>query len=327
MRGSALVVAIFIISIVGSVAFGMGRLLFLENDMAAAYENGSVAFYAAESGLEEAFLLYRYDQNDQVPTDPTKIERNNIDTLISTNNQNLTDPVDGSQHVYDLAMMSDNGIGADNLADAKYTQAYCSDPAKTDCVVRDEVKTFKIDASDPNHTLKDVDFTFKPIADSTLTGSFFAGKPQCALIEAKIVGKKLPNGPLDEWKMIFYNPDAACTYINPTTGAKIIDKGDGSNRPYDTSSIQSYKIQKLKENICPTLSLEEAELTIRPIGAHMAFNLSKNYVLNPGNLYGATTRIQSSGYYGGVSQTLTKNIDRQSGSVYDLFDYVIYKAQ
>jgi hypothetical protein len=38
------------------------------------------------------------------------------------------------------------------------------------------------------------------------------------------------------------------------------------------------------------------------------------------------TKVESTGYYGGVSRKLEATIDRQSGTLYDLFDYVIYKT-
>ena len=41
---------------------------------------------------------------------------------------------------------------------------------------------------------------------------------------------------------------------------------------------------------------------------------------------GPYTNISTTGYYGGTTRKLEANIDRQSGTLYDLFDYVIYKA-
>ena len=41
---------------------------------------------------------------------------------------------------------------------------------------------------------------------------------------------------------------------------------------------------------------------------------------------GPYSYLNSTGYYGGVTRTLTANIDRQSGTLYDLYDYVIFKG-
>ena len=40
---------------------------------------------------------------------------------------------------------------------------------------------------------------------------------------------------------------------------------------------------------------------------------------------GPYTTVQSTGYFGSVVKKLSADIDRQSGTLYDLFDYVVYK--
>ena len=59
-RGSALIIALLIMATVGGVTFGIGRLFFLDRSITALYENSTIAYYAAESGLEEGMLRYRY---------------------------------------------------------------------------------------------------------------------------------------------------------------------------------------------------------------------------------------------------------------------------
>lgn len=66
-RGSALIISMMLIATVGAVAFGIAKLLFADTAISATYENGAVAYYAAESGIEEGFLRYKYNMNAEVP--------------------------------------------------------------------------------------------------------------------------------------------------------------------------------------------------------------------------------------------------------------------
>ena len=56
-----------LITSIGVITFGIGRALFVQTQTGALYENGVMAYYAAESGIEEGFLMYRYNQNSEIP--------------------------------------------------------------------------------------------------------------------------------------------------------------------------------------------------------------------------------------------------------------------
>jgi hypothetical protein len=83
-------------------------------------------------------------------------------------------------------------------------------------------------------------------------------------------------------------------------------------------------------------SSSKITLTLKPlyydayIGISTAACLTPNACNNNDKgivMPGPFTNIQSTGYYGGVTRTISANIDRQSGTLYDLFDYVIFEKQ
>lgn len=336
-RGSALVVAIFIITIVGSVAFGMGRLLFLETGTAVSYENGAIAYYAAESGLEESFLRYRFDQNTEVPQNTTTaalssdlVARKDLTnpasgSLLSLSWSNISKSVNDFQdtdQVYDLHMNSH--VANFDPSGGDLATVSCNKDS-INCVLRDEVKKYDVDFhdTDPSNPTKDIDFTFMPKSDNPGTPTVFGENGgYCALIEMKIVGKVAGSSEARERKMLFYNDDEVhCQY------GSMITKRDGTNRSYGGGINGSFTIYNIKSIIWPSEDLVEAELRIRPIGNTIAFSVKRSDGANLGSLFGAKSEITSRGYFGGIERKLTANLDRQSGSLYDLFDYVIYKAE
>ena len=68
----------------------------------------------------------------------------------------------------------------------------------------------------------------------------------------------------------------------------------------------------------------KVELSLKSIGCDAYFGIkpvnSTKQVVQP------YSTIKSTGYYGGVTRTLEARIDRQAGTLYDLFDFVIYDS-
>jgi Tfp pilus assembly protein PilX len=338
-RGSALIIALFIISAIGSVSFGVGRLIYLQIASANAYEKGIYAYYAAESGIEEGFLRYRYDQEATVPSNidisNEKVYRsnlalktsntgsNNLGILPSTVNNEITN------QVYDLRInpfvkifgydVDNDGVSKEDLKSPQYGL----DPANSALqIVRDESKKFKVDLSG----LKDLRFYFKPIKGSALSGSSILDNENCVLIEAKIVAKTNPTSNLEEHKKIYKN--SACDYglafnfsDSETVGTYVQD----SSISVDGVTVFIYRIDSLKDVWFGHNGIvDQAELFIKPIGASLVFLIEpKN---NNDIIFGPNTKITSAGYYMGIKRGLEANVDRQSGSLYDLFDYVVYNA-
>jgi hypothetical protein len=80
-------------------------------------------------------------------------------------------------------------------------------------------------------------------------------------------------------------------------------------------------------------ALPALQITIKPVGNYNAndgiyFGFQQgNTAINAVRTTGPTTTINSVGYFAGNSRQITANIDRQSGTIMDIFNYVIYKGQ
>lgn len=348
-RGSAIVIAVLLITAIGAIAFSFGRVLYLELANASLYENGVGAYYAAESGVEEGFLRYRFDtnRNPEVPftswstTTSNMVFRNQLTNCnsgcVQTGGTNLTNEIgisktgtlvtDDANQFYDLRVGSKGGVfagddvngGGVDLTDL--TDSLYGPVGSSYRVARDDSK--KIDMGNiyaPGMDL-DVHLYFKPVA-GTATGVAPFTSEACMLIEAEIIGQKGTN--IEQKKVLLENP--TCSY----SGTNISVNGEGFV-PYIDSANGYYSVTDLKSVIAPTVTYSNASLYLKPIGADMKFMLQEvtpgstgDLAANP--LFAANATITSTGYYGGVAKTLSANIDRQSGTLYDLFDYVIYQV-
>jgi hypothetical protein len=140
-----------------------------------------------------------------------------------------------------------------------------------------------------------------------------------AFIEAKITGTV--GGSLEEYKKALIPPFTAS------------GRGWGSDSYVEMSQIgaaRTYQVVSLRNKVAgvdrfdtDATNNNRVFLYLKPIGYHDitiglapegAFPISAPY-----------STIKSTGYYGGVGRTLTAKIDRQSGTVYDIFDFVTYQ--
>ncbi|MFA5926791.1 MAG: pilus assembly PilX N-terminal domain-containing protein [Patescibacteria group bacterium] len=326
-RGSALIITIFLLTAIGGTVFGLSRLLFAESTISSIYESGIVAYYSAESGIEESFLRYRYDRDTEVPFDDLAYNRNEFtrSNLSDGSQPNVALPLDVSKAYYDLKLGS-RSVAHGNVnkiisipftltaADDKNYGEHRFAPYR---ILKDEAKKFKV-----NLSTSDIQFFFRPIASSSDSGTTLDSR--CVLLEMKLTGKQ--GGNLEEHKLMFYNNSAVCNGINSN-----IDPSSRINYTLHPTNgyapINGIKAKFMLKGMGDMLD-PEAELSVKPIGADIAFAFRD--MNNPTGIglpiYGPYTHVESTGYFNGTSRKLTADIDRQSGTLYDLFDYVVYKA-
>lgn len=372
-RGSAIIISMLMISAIGVIAFSIGRLLFWEVSAATAYENGAIAYYAAESGIEEGFLRYRYNQNSEIPYGNStnlwtigedKVFRANLtDKLVNLGNSNnvgitQTDPdnIDSAKQSYDLRMgyIGTNGLpyyGQDVNNDGVLDAGDISDEnyADIDSITGKDYSSLNI-AKDEAYK---VDLTNLDLASNQLVlmaqfpNIVDAGHPlnsdpvnKCkALIEIKITVKD-PSGITNEYKALMnYDPSSSnCSARLGIEADKMLgvegNSGSiGSNGFYYVKgdlrqifteagvttpqhSVMPYPEVSLF--IKPLYYNAKIGLTVNGCDKKTSFCSNKNRVVS-----GPYTTVESTGYFGNSSRKLVANIDRQSGTVYDLFDYVI----
>ncbi|MEK9155885.1 MAG: hypothetical protein AAB360_01110 [Patescibacteria group bacterium] len=315
-RGSAIIISIFLISAATSVIFGVGRLMFQEISTVPIYEKGIAAYYAAESGIEEGFLRYRYNNENEVPiqewslAESSRVYRSNISTGVVETGVNLgginrtVNLSNNRDQIYDLRMgsqsesygtLTDLGAGSDSPY----------------YLPRDEARKFKI-----LFPARDIDLAFRP-RGNTGGGAATLRNQNCVLLEAKLVGRLTLADSLEEHKAIFGNN--TCDYTGLLAA--------GTYKTYDLQVSGNAVIDNMRAQIWNSGDLAEAELILKPIGADIGFTFADSVDPARYPLYGPYSIIQSYGYYGGVSRRLEAKVDRQSGTLYDLFDYVVYQKE
>lgn len=354
-KGSALIIAIMLIAAIGAIAFGIGKLLFLEVGNQQIYENGSIAYYAAESGIEEGLLRYRYNQNSEVPfTDWTLGDTKAFGSNLSTNTAqtgssnagvSLVSGISNTQQSYDLRIgylgTDDNpwyghltgtntSLSDLDLKDASYSTGNYSvlDIQKDDSV--------KIDLTGLVLNTGDALKLMIRYKGADLSG---ANNNYCnALMETTFTYDPTDGSGVKQYKSLLNVNPSSCSSVNGIN----INKMLSANTALSMSPSSGYyytvvdnivsSVFNEAHVVIPASDSGSLTLALKPLNYSASIGLMKTKCATAGActdsvdvIAGPFTTIQSTGYYGGVTRKLVANIDRQSGTLYDLFDYVINK--
>lgn len=359
-RGTALIIAILLISAIGAVGFSFGRVFLAEFANARLHENSIVAFYSAESGIEEGFLRYRYSRNAEVPfadwsisaTERIKFNLVNITTSTSPQPQDKTvaPATPGSNQYYYLRMGyagtanklpffgQDRNLDGDLTVDDIQNIAY-GDGDSSLTIIKDD--SYKIDLSNVlSDTTKDINLYTKFIGDSSNLAT--AAK---AFMQVKLVIDINGTGStVKEYKTIISeNPTSTCVLLHITEAVSCNDQIITANQI--TLSLQyshAWNVDGLlakwraRDGFPPVSPSSKVTLTLKPynyaakigiVSTDCATSSDASCEYDAATVVpGPYTIVSSVGFYKNVYRTIEANIDRQSGSLYDLYDYVIYKA-
>ncbi len=356
-RGSALIIAMMMIATIGAIAFGIAKLLFADSNIATIYENGSLAYYAAESGIEEGFLRYKFNRNAEIPYakpssnlywtfgQDTVVFRNNLTdktVTLGTDNVGINFSTAGApapaKQIFDLRM---GFLGYGNMANFQLDESKNNIAPISNYVPITRDNSLEIDLSElgteiwtgAGTTVPSLSVIFTGITDTN--GNGLTDDEYCkALLEVKYTIDR-GSGPQEYKELLTYNPAVCKNTLNIdqsklatississtpqyllSTNLKV---NYGDMRPIFTQAGQSY----------PT-SGNKVKFSVRPLNYNAAIFMSSGCSTTCTNktniLPGPYSYITSVGNYGGVTRKLTANIDRQSGSLYDLYDYVIFKT-
>jgi hypothetical protein len=356
-RGSAILIAVLLVAAIGGIAFSFGRIFLLEAANANTAENGVSAFYAAESGIEEGMLRYRYNRSAEVPFSSWGIGEKSVfranitDGAVSTNSFSGVDKAttaissSGKQY-YDLRM---GFIGTNDLPIYGHDEGGAAVFDKSDLLAstygtgdyqflripKDE--TYKIDLSNIDFSVTTNDLRIFAKYRGTTNKSR-------SLMYLKLTVDYLGNGSdVKEYKTIVSSDTATatCTVLGRT------DPGCASDIIIATNESSSPDVVWRRDNLLsaiktqtgartPLYGTSKVTLSIKPIFFDAYIGLSTvnctTYSLctNSGKkdvIPGPFSTIVSTGYFGGTTRTIEANIDRQSGTLYDLYDYVIFEKQ
>lgn len=325
-KGAALVVAILLSAIIGSAAIGVTAIAFRQVNIAETYNNGTAAYYAAESGLEEGLLRNKYNKDVEIPEvidtnhiytpDPAKLlsrpayayrDYMSEPTIMKKPSTDKTgvplgDTATDREQVYDLQTYYKQSFVGDDIANPKGIIDGADLAATTNNayqIIKDNSKAFTINSGQTN----DVNLFWKWIS------------PACGALEVKI---KDSTG--NEHTSLFQDQSSGCT--------KITNAQSAANFTAPGGFVGAYNIAAIKTNMNIS-ALTAVTMTLKPVGGSnngIYFGFTEGPVGHR-NSSGLATTIQSIGYFAGNSRQITAKIDRQTGTILDIFNYVIYKGQ
>lgn len=318
-KGSALIIALLLMAAIGSVAFGIGRIFLLETSVVGIYENSTIAYYSAESGIEEGFLRYRYNRNAEVPI-PFKdgfVFRTDIENRNVSNSgiELAGDPVTTmNRQIYDLDMrLYQDYYGDDRSGDGNLEAADLRDNSYAGVYLIPYDESQKIDITNAISPSGDIDLLFRRYGGLCQAG--FDGRG--AMVEVKIVG--YISGRLEEVKAIILTPDYSGANSSYSVKA-VVDGGAITPVVFSVKNLLS-SVYTQTGAITNFDQDKSVVLNIKPLVCPVSIGI--NPTIAGKQIASAFSTVESRGYFGGVGRMLVARIDRQAGTLYDLFDYVI----
>lgn len=294
-RGSALIATVIIAGTVALILAGIARFTIVQLKTATSLEDGTVAYAAAEAGIEEGLLRWRYDRNVELPVADmqavmpgTPAERVDLtagtDPAVVEANSPLPPVTDSS---YDLRIW----YKASSLGDP----AHLNDPTYPYRISKDQ--SISVDVSN--------------LRGEILQLSYAVPTGYQARLEVSVVtqgGCPTVDG---------VTPDlceVSKQLYDPSTGSTIpvsIPSGTDQN-PY------SLRIRPFIFRAGTTTAADSTTYityAIRP-------TKSSASLIDTG-----TTFIESTGYFGTAKRELVAKVDRSSGTVLGIYDYALFAKE
>lgn len=346
-KGAALVVSILLAAIIGSAAIGLTAIAFRQVNIAETYNNGLAAYYAAESGIEQGLLYYKFDKNAEYPAiinttyspDPAKLLRRPANAYRNYMNE----PTTMRKPLHSPEVDSDKtGIGGDYSSTGR-EQVYALQSFYKQSLVGDDTKNLIgiIDGNDLKETTnstykidKDNEAVFtvnSDPADKSVNQIFLYWRwvsPNCnglsRAVEVKLKVKEVSSSGQDEYTALFKDP--RCPNI---LRAETPSPVSGIPNVFTPLSGSSSSLQAAMNP--PITSLTVMEMSLKPVGntANSGDGIYFGFSQGPANkryTSGLNTTVQSIGYFAGNSRQIIANVDRQTGTIQDIFNYVVYKG-
>ncbi len=326
-NGSAMVITLLLLATVGSISFAIGRLFILDLAISQVYDDSTVAYYAAESGIEEGLLRYRFNKNTEIDPGESdqhdRVTRNSLVDFSKVTDYQVTETIglpDPTKKLYDIRMYFKE-VELCNL-DREDFDGTCDRDDLEDFISLPVNESMKLDIS--NIVNNHYDLHLRPD-----NGDFDE-----IAIEAKIITNKASNTTEPaEYKRLIISSALIGDFSsnNPSSYKEVIDNGSGyySLDNFIQEIVGPTSIFFGNNNDDPNKS---AELYLKPININnnsgdLKFMIERNNTGDDRNssIAGLYSTIKSTGHYGNVTRTLKARIDRQSGTLYDVFDFVLYE--
>lgn len=282
-KGIALIITIMLSAIMLTTVFVASREMVEEAKNSTRIDNSLIAYYAAESGLEDALLQYRYDKNSELVDTKTK--------CVNLDKESATIP---TGECNDGWSPTSGPYSTNPFLDRFYKVKmwYKVDPSinpiESLTLNKDDILELSIPESNTA-----ISFNWDVVPGSITADSTM-------MVEITTYDKNNPN---------------------------VIDK-----QLVDTNSVKTFtssngpdKIIRIKPWLAKKtgITMVGGSETSGSIPGIIISGISKN---GAGKIGGPTTFVESIGYFGGVQRKIAANIDRSSGQILNIMDFVIYSG-
>ncbi|MCA9388777.1 hypothetical protein KC644_03400 [Candidatus Berkelbacteria bacterium] len=286
-KGTALLIAMVLVAVIGTIAFAIGRVSLSSFTQVVRLEDSLNAYSAATAGIEDGLLRFRFNKDIETPT--------SCDGSDST-------PTRSSQLVTRVNLSQPN------------TSPVCVNPLGNTPSPGDIIYDLKI-----SHKLE----PGEPEVQNTKTtsrGTIVAlAHDQAIEYDVSDLTKPIQIS----WE--YENPGSLSPNNTNSVEISLLDSGGG------LVSQDSSAKKLIKENSGAPNSATFPITGIRPdiirIRAYNS-NLSSYRIQSLGGepLSSRTTFIEVTGYYGRSKRKLELSLDRISGSILELFDFVLFSG-
>lgn len=278
-KGSAILIVMLLITVLSAVALTVGYLAMAEVNMEANSEDGAKAYYAAEAGIEDGLLRFRYDNNVEVGnfSGSPKVERINIS--------------DGRR------MTSD-----------------------TSAPIFYDITDALTPPSDPTKLYYDLRIKFKEQSDDTSASIDIDDDKKLAKNESIFLEAFDQNVNVT---LRFNSEEQGCTGIS---GAKKCFVQFRQIAPTGTTSASFAGFLSAGDVTSPDITVNVGNiLEIKPWNIDIAYKIKAVKIAGGAalELDSGYTTIESTGYAGGAKRKLQAKVDRKSGKLMEVFDFVL----
>lgn len=304
-RGSALIMVMLVVAGITTIIFATQRIALVQFSQSVRQEDNLSATYAAKAGIEDGLARYRFERNSETGQD-TKFRFNlttgnyfNYNTQPSTHEipvdadivEGVDEDYDPEFQYYDLTMSyRTNAYGVDEDGNPIFNA-----PNNTDVLEKDESVTLS---------------GFQPSTDPYYLRYAFRFNQTCA--------DNNPNA--------FVALQQITTTSSSTTTSQTLAKlSSATNYVYDSATTAT----NLKINDTGSIVVS-VRITAFFCNVEYAFSSTGDPdgtvpSENPEFEFdGLTSDIISTGYFGSAKRTLIAQVDRRTGDLIGIFDYVLY---
>jgi len=301
-KGAALIIAVLLISVIGAIAFGASLLGLSEFLSGKTIEHSIEAFYAAEAGIEDGLARFQHysEQNFEIPKNANKdsglwAEVDLDEGLVSQTN--YSDPVDSGKHIYKLKVWSKIKCDPNTLSPEDY-EKYC-----TFELARDESVTLDI---------SDVSSSFK--IETEKANSLAPEPEKIALWFRYFGGEELDIPVAERISQDFYECISGWGGVQVTGLSNQVNVDECDFRLHN-GRVKTYGANNLK-----------IKTFARQVGPDSQEKIIKIKLITSGDDYigGPFLNIESTGFYKGSKRRIVAEVNRQSKSILDIFDYTLY---